>query len=98
MLLGIYTALKFSHKNKIILDNDYYSIIKHMKDSKLPFNIKKFFTVKQLDKILSFMLKDKKNKSEKINLILLKNIGSPIINKVYNKNILRLFLSKELVN
>ena len=44
------------------------------------------------------MLKDKKNKSEKINLILLKKIGSPIINKVYNKNTLKLFLSKELVN
>ena len=31
------------------------------------------------------MIKDKKNNSEKINLILLKKIGSPIINKEYNK-------------
>ena len=44
------------------------------------------------------MLKDKKNKSEKINLILLKKIGLPVINKVYSKNTLRIFLSKELVN
>ena len=98
VLLGIYTALNFSYKNNFISYNEYYSILKHIKVSKLPFDIKKYFNLNHLDKILSFMLKDKKNKSEKINLILLKKIGSPIINKVFNKNTLRLFLSKELVN
>ena len=98
MLLGIYTALNFSYKNNLILENEYYSILKHIKDSKLPFDIKKYFKLNHLNKILSFMLKDKKNKSEKVNLILLKKIGLPIINKVYNKNTLRIFLSKELVN
>ena len=44
------------------------------------------------------MLKDKKNNSEKINLILLKKIGSPIINKEYDKKSLRTFLKKELNN
>ena len=44
------------------------------------------------------MLKDKKNKSDKINLILLKRIGHPIINNVYSKNILKTFLKKELTN
>ncbi len=96
VLLGIYTALKFSHKNKFMLSNEYYSILKHIKDSKLPFNIKNYFNIKHLDKILTFMLKDKKNNSDKINLVLLRNIGSPIINKVYSKKVLRLFLSKEL--
>ena len=98
VLLGIYTALNFSYKNNLILENEYYSILKHIKDSKLPFDIKKYFKLNHLNKILSFMLKDKKNKSEKVNLILLKKIGLPIINKVYNKNTLRIFLSKELVN
>ena len=41
---------------------------------------------------------DKKNNSEKINLILLKKIGYPIINKKYSKNNLNLFLKKELIN
>ena len=98
VLLGIYTALNFSYKNNLIPDNEYYSIIKHIKQSKLPFDIKKYFNTNHLNKILSFMLKDKKNKSEKINLILLKKIGLPIINTVYSKNTLRIFLSKELVN
>ena len=50
------------------------------------------------NKILLFMSKDKKNNSEKINLILLKGIGSPLIDKVFNKNNLKLFLKKELAN
>ena len=44
------------------------------------------------------MTKDKKNNSEKINLILLKKIGYPIINKTYDKNNLKTFLKKELIN
>ena len=42
------------------------------------------------------MLKDKKNNSNKINLVLLKKIGSPIINKEYSKKSLGLFLKNEL--
>jgi len=44
------------------------------------------------------MIKDKKNNTDKINLILLKKIGSPIIDKVYKKNKLQTFLKKELVD
>ena len=44
------------------------------------------------------MLKDKKNSYNKINLVLLKKIGSPIINKEYNKNSLNLFFKNELTN
>ena len=37
--------------------------------------IKKFFKKKDINKIISFMKKDKKNLNEKINLILIKKIG-----------------------
>ena len=43
------------------------------------------------------MLKDKKNNSNKINLILLKKIGSPII-KEYDKKKISKFLKDELRN
>ena len=33
------------------------------------------------------MIKDKKNNSDKINLVLLKKIGSPVINKEYKKKL-----------
>ena len=39
---------------------------------------------------------DKKNQSKKVNLILLKKIGSPIINKEFGINKLRIFLKNEL--
>ena len=98
VLLGIYSALNFSLKNKLLSSNEYYLIIKHFEVSNLPFNIKNYFNLKHLSKILSFMLKDKKNKSDKINLILLKRIGHPIINNVFSKNVLKTFLRKELTN
>ena len=44
------------------------------------------------------MLKDKKNKSNMINLVLLKKIGSPIINKEYRKQKITYFLKNQLLN
>ena len=98
VILGMKTALKFSLKNNLLKNKEYNSIINHISNSNLPSNIKKFFKITDLNKILSFMLKDKKNNSNKINLVLLKKIGSPIINKEYSKNILNLFLKSELIN
>ena len=59
-------------------------------------NLKEKFSIKDLNKILSFMSIDKKNQSKKVNLILLKKIGSPIINKEFGINKLRIFLKNEL--
>jgi len=98
VILGINTALKFSYKNKFLSTNEYNLVKEHIQNSKLPFNIKKYFSLKNLNKILYFMTKDKKNNSDKINLILLKKIGYPIINKKYTKNNLSSFLKKELIN
>ena len=98
VILGIKTALNFSLEKNLIKKVDYISITKHIKNSKLPSNIKYFFKIKDLSKIVSFMLKDKKNNSNKISLVLLKKIGLPLINKEYNKKDLTLFLKKELSN
>ena len=98
VILGINSALKFSMNKNLHNKNDYNSIINHISNSNLPSSINKFFKVKDLNKIMSFMLKDKKNNSDKISLVLLKKIGSPLINKEYNKKILALFLKKELSN
>jgi 3-dehydroquinate synthase len=97
VLLGINTAIKFSNKNKCLNQKDYHSIINHFKNSKLPSNIKSLFNKNDAKKILSYMMKDKKNNSNQINLILLKKIGSPIISKKFKTNILKQFLEKELI-
>ena len=78
--------------------SEYNLIINHIDNSGLPFSIKKYFSINDLNKILSFMIKDKKNNSEKINLVLLKKIGKPIFNKQYSKKKLGLFLKKILTN
>ena len=98
VILGIKTALKFSLMNSLLKKNEYNSIINHIVSSNLPSSINKFFKIKDLNKIISFMLKDKKNRSNKINLVLLKRIGSPLINKEYSKKSLALFLRNELIN
>ena len=98
VMLGMKTALSFSLKNNLFSKNDYDSIIDHISKINLPSEIQKFFKIKDLNKILSFMVKDKKNSTDKINLVLLKKIGSPIINKEYKKNSLGVFLKNELRN
>ncbi len=98
VILGIYSALKFSYSKKILRSNECDLIINHLKKFKLPFSLRKYFTIKDLKKILYFMMTDKKNNSNQINLVLLKRIGQPIHNYKFSKNILSSFLKRELTN
>jgi len=98
VILGINTALKFSLHKNYIKKKEYDLIINHIKETKISSNIKKYFSMKDLNRILFFMTKDKKNSSEKINLILLKRIGSKVFSKQFDLNNLRLFIKKELSN
>ena len=97
VILGIKTAAKFSLINKILSSADFKLIENHLKQLNLPRDITKFFLQKDLNQILSFMKKDKKNNTKKINLILLKKIGSPIHQLQFNEGKIHLFLKKELV-
>jgi 3-dehydroquinate synthase len=98
VILGIVTALKFSLKANLIKTREYQSIMEHIFKMKLPSNIRNYFTSKNLNSILSFMIKDKKNTSKKINLILLKKIGLTAINNHYDVSRIKKFLKKELIN
>ena len=98
VILGMQSALSFSLKNNLIQKSDYHSILNHISKTNLPSKIKEYFKIRDLNKILSFMAKDKKNKSNDINLVLLKKIGRPILNREYKKNNLSDFLKSELGN
>ena len=98
VILGIISAIKFSLKNNYIKKNEVNSILTHISESKMPCKLRNYFSIQDLNKILSFMIKDKKNSSNRINLILLRKIGSPIINNQYNTNKLKLFMKQELSN
>ena len=97
VILGIKTAAKFSLLNNILDIKEFNLIENHLNRLNLPNNIQKFFSIKNLNKILSFMKKDKKNNTKKINLILLKNIGSPIYKLQFDEKKINLFLRKELI-
>ena len=97
VILGIKTAAKFSLLNNILDIKEFNLIENHLNKLSLPRNINKFFSIKDLNKILSFMKKDKKNNSNKINLVLIKKIGSPIYRLQFNEKKINLFLKKELI-
>jgi len=98
VILGIRIALRFSYENKFLKISDYKVLMSHLKKPKLPSNIKKYFSLKDINKILKYMMTDKKNNSNRINLVLLRGIGKPTIDQKYNKNNLKSFLKKELMN
>ncbi len=96
VILGMKTALSFSLSLKMLEKRDYNLILNHINNLNLSISVNKFFTKKNLNKILFFMTKDKKNKSQKINLVLLKKIGSPQINNEYSKERLKNFFNDYL--
>ena len=97
VILGIKTAAKFSLLNNILNIKEFNLIENHLNKLNLPKDINKFFSIKNLNKILSFMKKDKKNNTNKINLVLLEKIGSPIYKLQFDEKKINLFLRKELI-
>jgi 3-dehydroquinate synthase/shikimate kinase/3-dehydroquinate synthase len=97
VILGIKTAAKFSLLNNILNIKEFNLIENHLDKLDLPKNINEFFSTKDLNKILSFMKKDKKNNTNKLNLVLLKKIGSAIYKLQFDEKKINLFLRKELI-
>ena len=98
MILGIKTAVNFSYKNKLLKKREHQLIIDHITNSRLPSTLSNFLKIKDITKIISFMTKDKKNNSNKINLVLLKKIGLPSFDEQYSKKNIEFFLKNYLGN
>ena len=98
VILGMKSALEFSHNKKLINDKEFYSAIKHLNNSHFPISIKSYFSMKKVDRIVAFMMRDKKNNSKNIKLMLIKKIGGPIIEKEISDVAVKLFLKKKLIN
>jgi len=98
VLLGMMTACEFSYKKKLLPLTDLALIKKHYFNLDLPKNIEDYFIKKDINKIIYFMTKDKKNFSKKINLILLKKIGKTIKSGSFlvNATDVKKFLSSKL--
>jgi len=98
VILGIMNASKFSLKNNLLSKNEFELIKNHLIQFKLLIKLGKKISSNRLNRIISFMKKDKKNNTKKINLILLKKIGQPILNLYFANKKIRSFLKVELIN
>ena len=95
VLLGMMLANQLAYNKKILSLKDFMLVKKHYSSLNLPTKISKFFERKEINKIIYFMKKDKKNFDKKINLILLKKIGKttkPGSFKI-NSNVLKKFFA-----
>ena len=98
VILGIMNASKFSLKNKLLKKNEFELIKNHLIKFKLQIKLKRKISLSKLNDIVSFMKKDKKNNTKKINLVLLKKIGHPILNLNFENKKVYSFLKEELIN
>ena len=98
VILGIYSSLRFSLENNFIDQLDFNFILEHFKKAKISYDIKKFFSKADTDRIVSYMRNDKKNNSDKINLILLKKIGLIYLKKKFTQQKIRFFIKEKLLN
>ena len=98
VLLGINSAINFSLMNKTLQIKDYKLIKNHLINLNLPNKINKYFSKKNINKILSYMHKDKKNKNRKINLVMINKIGKVNYNSYFENKVIRKFLNIELSN
>jgi 3-dehydroquinate synthase len=86
VLLGMMIASDLSYKKNLLPLNELILIKNHYNLLKLPNNICKVFKKNQINKVIYFMKKDKKNTDEKINLILLNKIGKTTKPLSFNSN------------
>ena len=75
VLIGMMMATKLSVIKKVCSNNALQQLSKIYEKNDLIYKFKRHFKKKDFNKIINFMINDKKNNDEKINLILLKNIG-----------------------
>tara|TARA_B100001173_G_scaffold81715_1_gene69844 strand:- start:1806 stop:2912 length:1107 start_codon:yes stop_codon:yes gene_type:complete len=98
VIIGIKNAVEFSYQYKLLKNKSYNLIIKHL--NKIPLNksFKELFKMKDINKIIYFMKSDKKNNSNNINIILIKNFG--LIKTMFqiDQSSLKKFLISELSN
>ena len=95
VILGIISACQFSYKKKILNKTEYKLIENHIVKLNKSLNLNKFFIKKDTNKIIKFMMTDKKNINKKINLVLLKKIGRANFKNFYKVSEIQKFTKNQ---
>ena len=96
VILGIRNAIKFSSDNKLLSKEKFKLINDHINKIGLIHRVYRLFKKRNLNKIIMFMKSDKKNISNKINLILMRDFGKIKTNFQIEPVKLKKFLILEL--
>ena len=96
VIFGLMNAVNFSKEKKIISNSNSELINNHIKKIEIKNKYKDLFNKRKITSILNFMKSDKKNKSDSINLILIRNFGKLNLNYQAKSDELKKFLFKEL--
>ena len=96
VILGIKNAVEFSFKRKILTKQKFNIILNHINRIGMKPKIEKLFKKRHVSKIMNYMRSDKKNNSNNINLILVKDFGKIIIDFQINPTNLKKYLSSSL--
>tara|TARA_Y100001970_G_scaffold35584_1_gene43994 strand:- start:8302 stop:9411 length:1110 start_codon:yes stop_codon:yes gene_type:complete len=75
VLIGMLLATRLSVKKRICSSHTLNEIEKIYNTNNLPSSLKKYFSKEDFNKIVNYMVNDKKNNDDKINLILIRGIG-----------------------
>ena len=98
VLLGINSASEFSLKEKFLNLREHNLIKEHIYTIDKSLHVKNYFGKKDVGKLLEFMKNDKKNNSNKINLILIKKIGNVVYNNFFDLNKISKFIRLQFYN
>ena len=93
VILGIKNAVEFSFKRKMLAKQKFNIILNHINRIGMKPKIEKLFKKRHVSKIMNYMRSDKKNNSNNINLILVKDFGKIIIDFQINPTNLKKYLS-----
>ena len=97
VFLGMYLAIKFSVLLKICKKDVLEKYTSHLKNLKISFKLSDYNIRTSQKKFIQHMRFDKKVKNNKIKLILIKDIGSPVRLFLENEKLLSNFLKNELM-
>ena len=96
VILGIKNAVEFSFKKKFLSKQKLNTILKHIDRIGMKPSINNLFKKKHVAKIMNYMKSDKKNNSNNINLILIKDFGKIMIDFQISPSNLKKYISRSL--
>ncbi len=96
VILGIKNAVEFSFEKKFLSKKKFNTILSHINRIEMKPKIKTLFKKKHVSKIMNYMKSDKKNNSNKINLILIKDFGKIIVDFQIIPSNLKKYISNSL--